>query len=401
MREVVILSAARTPIGKFRGVFNHTSAVELGIAAGQSAIERAKIDPKQIQQVILGQVLQAGSGQNPARQVGLNLDIPQTSPAMTINEVCGSGLKSVILGAQVIQLGIANTVLVGGIENMSQSPLLHQRVGRDETIDPDSLIDSMFNDGLTDAFSQMPMGTTAEAVADKYQISRLAQDQYALESQLKAAAAQTAGFFDQEIVPVTLKDGQVINQDQGIRGNSTLERLSELATVFQTNGTVTAGNSSTINDGAAALVLMAKEEADLQGLSYLAILDSYSEIGNEPGYMGYAPYYAIKELLEKTKQTAEDIDLFEINEAFASQSIAVARDLQLPADKVNISGGAIALGHPLGASGARILTTLLYALEREGKQQGIASLCVGGGIGLALSVRRPIGRKGGHHEPLC
>lgn len=388
MRDVVILSAARTPIGKFRGVFNQTSAVELGVVAGKAAIQRAKIAPEQIQQVILGQVLQAGSGQNPARQVGVSLGVPQTSPAMTINEVCGSGLKSVILGAQAIQLGMANTVLVGGIENMSQAPLLHQRLGRDESFQPDSVIDSMFHDGLTDAFSQLPMGTTAEAVAEKYHISREAQDQYALDSQLKAAAAQEAQLFEAEIAPVTLADGQVISHDQGIRGNSTLERLGQLATVFQQDGTVTAGNSSTINDGAAALVLMAKEEADAQGLAYLGILGPYSEIGNDPSYMGYAPFYAINELLEKMAQSVKDIDLFEINEAFASQSIAVARDLKLDPEKVNITGGAIALGHPLGASGARILTTLLYALERENKHQGIASLCVGGGIGLALSVTR-------------
>ncbi|WP_314061743.1 acetyl-CoA C-acetyltransferase [uncultured Vagococcus sp.] len=388
MREVVILSAARTPIGKFRGVFNQTSAVELGVAAGQAAIERSGILSEQIQQVILGQVLQAGSGQNPARQVGLKLGVPQTSPAMTINEVCGSGLKSVILGAQAIQLGGVQTVLVGGIENMSQSPLLHQRLGRDEVVDPESLTDSMFHDGLTDAFSQLPMGSTAEAVAEKYHISREAQDQYALASQLKASAAQTAGLFDKEIIPVTLADGQIVSQDQGIRGNSTLEGLAKLATVFQADGTVTAGNASTINDGAAALVLMAKEEAEAQGLPYLATLGEYSEIGNDPTYMGYAPYYAIKELLKKMNQTVDDIDLFEINEAFASQSIAVVRDLQLDPAKVNLTGGAIALGHPLGASGARILTTLLYALEREDKDQGIASLCVGGGIGLALNITK-------------
>lgn len=388
MREVVILSAARTPIGKFRGVFNQTSAVELGVAAGQAAIERSGIQSEQIQQVILGQVLQAGSGQNPARQVGLKLGVPQTSPAMTINEVCGSGLKSVILGAQAIQLGGVQTVLVGGIENMSQSPLLHQRLGRDEVVDPESLTDSMFHDGLTDAFSQLPMGSTAEAVAEKYHISRETQDQYALASQLKASAAQTAGLFDKEIIPVTLADGQIVSQDQGIRGNSTLEGLAKLATVFQADGTVTAGNASTINDGAAALVLMAKEEAEAQGLPYLATLGEYSEIGNDPTYMGYAPYYAIKELLKKMNQTVDDIDLFEINEAFASQSIAVVRDLQLDPAKVNLTGGAIALGHPLGASGARILTTLLYALEREDKDQGIASLCVGGGIGLALNITK-------------
>lgn len=388
MREVVILSAKRTPIGKFKGAFSDTSAVELGTVAVKAAIADANISADTIQQVILGNVLQAGNGQNPARQVAIHAGIPQTAPAMTINEVCGSGLKAVILGAQAIQLGQVDTLVVGGIENMSQSPLLYKRDASDNQFDEAKLIDSMIADGLTDAFSQKHMGTTAEAVADKYHITRDEQDQYANDSQQKAARAQEAGYFTKEIAPVMTATGE-ITEDQGIRGNSSVEKLATLKPAFVPEGTVTAGNASTINDGAAALVLMAKDVAEAQGLVYLATLGNYSEIGNDPKYMGYAPYYAIKELLEKTNQKVADIDLFEINEAFASQSLAIVKDLELPTEKVNTLGGAIALGHPLGASGARILTTLIHSLIRENKETGIASLCVGGGIGLAVEVSRP------------
>ncbi|QIL45748.1 acetyl-CoA C-acetyltransferase [Vagococcus coleopterorum] len=388
MREVVILSAKRTPIGKFKGAFANTSAVELGTVAVTSAIQDAGITSELIDQVILGNVLQAGNGQNPARQVAIHSGIPKTSPAMTINEVCGSGLKSVILGAQAIQLGQANTVVVGGIENMSQSPLLYQRSATENKFDEAQLADSMILDGLTDAFSQEHMGTTAEAVASKYQITREEQDAYANESQQKAARAQANGCFEKEIAVVETSDGLIIS-DQGVRPNSSTEKLATLNPAFVKEGSVTAGNSSTINDGAAALVIMAKDVADELGLDYLATLGHYTEIGNDPKYMGYAPYYAIKALLDKNKQTPEDIDLYEINEAFASQSLAIVKDLGLPPEKVNPFGGAIALGHPLGASGARILTTLVHSLEREDKHTGIASLCVGGGIGLALSVTRP------------
>lgn len=388
MREVVILSAKRTPIGKFKGAFHDTSAVELGTIAVKSAIDAANISANNIQQVILGNVLQAGNGQNPARQVAIHAGIPQTTPAMTINEVCGSGLKAVILGAQAIQLGQAETVVVGGIENMSQSPLLYKRDATDNQFDEAELIDSMIADGLTDAFSKKHMGTTAEAVAKKYHITRQEQDQYANDSQKKTAQAQQAGYFTQEIVPVMTPAGK-ITEDQGIRPNSSTEKLATLNPAFVKEGTVTAGNSSTINDGASALVLMAKDVAEEQGLPYLATLGNYSEIGNDPQYMGYAPYYAIKELIKKTNQTVADIDLFEINEAFASQSLAIVKDLELPPEKVNTLGGAIALGHPLGASGARILTTLIHSLVREDKETGIASLCVGGGIGLALEIKRP------------
>lgn len=388
MKEVVILSAKRTPIGKFKGAFKETSAVMLGTIAVEAAINDASIEPTEVDQVILGNVLQAGNGQNPARQVAIHAGVPQSSPAMTINQVCGSGLKSVILGAQAIQLGQADTVVVGGIENMSQSPLLYDRSAKDNQFDEARLIDSMISDGLTDAFSKKHMGTTAEAVAQKYQISRVEQDSYANQSQQRATIAQNNGSFAEEIVPVQTPAG-LVELDQGVRPTSTPETLAKLNPVFAESGTVTAGNSSTINDGAAALVLMSKDLAEEKNLPYLATLGNYSEIGNDPQYMGYAPYYAIKTLLEKNQQTIEDIDLFEINEAFASQSIAVAKDLNLPSDKVNVWGGAIALGHPIGASGARILTTLVHGLKRENKKTGIASLCVGGGIGLAVTVTRP------------
>lgn len=389
MREVVIVSAVRTPIGKFKGAFNNTSAVSLGTSAVKELLSRSQVDPTSIDQVILGNVLQAGIGQNPARQVAIHSEIPTTTPAMTINEVCGSGLKSVILGKQAIQLGDADTVIVGGIENMSLSPLLHQRPQADQHFDESLLVDSMISDGLTDAFSHQHMGTTAEAVAEKYQITRQEQDTYANNSQLKAAASRDAGYFKKEIVPVTLADGTVISEDQGIRTTSSEEKLATLKPAFQKDGTVTAGNASTINDGASVLLLMAKDIAEAKNIPYMATVDAYSEIGNDPNYMGYAPYYAIKQLITKMDCKISDIDLFEINEAFASQSLAIVKDLELPTEKVNINGGAIALGHPLGASGARILTTLLYTMERENKTNGIASLCVGGGIGLALAVSRP------------
>lgn len=387
MQEVVIVSAVRTPIGKFNGAFADISPVELGTLTTIEALKRSGISPDEVDQVILGNVLQAGLGQNIARQILVHAGISFTKPAMTINEVCGSGLKAVILGKQAIQLGESDVVVVGGVESMSQAPYLLPRALKDEAIE-ENLIDSMIHDGLTDIFTKKHMGITAENVAEKYHISREAQDRFALESQMKAAEATRSGKFANEIVPVVLKDGTVLAHDEGIRGNSTLEKLSTLRTVFKENGTVTAGNASTINDGASVLILMSKEKADNENIPYLAVLGSYVEIGNEPDYMGYAPYYAIKNLLKKTGKTVSDIDLYEINEAFASQSLAVMQDLNLPHERTNIHGGAIALGHPIGASGARILTSLVHQLNDYDKQTGIASLCVGGGIGLALMIHR-------------
>ncbi len=392
MEEIVIVSAARTPIGSFGGSLKNCTAVDLGRTATEAALKRAGLSPDAVDSVIFGNVLQAGVGQNTARQIAVAAGIPYEKTAMTINEVCGSGLKSVILGSQAIRLGDAKIVIVGGTESMSQAPYLlpNQRWG--SKLGDISAIDSLVHDGLTDAFDQQHMGITAETVAERFQVSREEQDAFALRSQQKAAVAQDAGYFKQEIAPVILTDRKnqqtIVAEDEYIRKDATNEKLSKLSPAFQKNGTVTAGNSSGINDGAAALVLMAKSEAEAKGIPYLATIKGYAETGIDPAIMGYAPYYAIKQVLSKTGLRAENIDLFELNEAFASQSIAVSRDLGLPEEKVNISGGAIALGHPIGASGSRILVTLLHALERTELNIGLASMCIGGGMGIAMVIER-------------
>lgn len=392
MEEIVIVSAARTPIGSFGGSLKNCTAVDLGRTATEAALKRAGLSPNAVDSVIFGNVLQAGVGQNTARQIAVAAGIPYEKTAMTINEVCGSGLKSVILGSQAIRLGDAKIVIVGGTESMSQAPYLlpNQRWG--SKLGDISAIDSLVHDGLTDAFDQQHMGITAETVAERFQVSREEQDAFALRSQQKAAVAQDAGYFKQEIAPVILTDRKnqqtIVAEDEYIRKDATNEKLSKLSPAFQKNGTVTAGNSSGINDGAAALVLMAKSEAEAKGIPYLATIKGYAETGIDPAIMGYAPYYAIKQVLSKTGLRAENIDLFELNEAFASQSIAVSRDLGLPEEKVNISGGAIALGHPIGASGSRILVTLLHALERTELNIGLASMCIGGGMGIAMVIER-------------
>ncbi|CZQ87794.1 acetyl-CoA C-acetyltransferase [Trichococcus ilyis] len=392
MEEIVIVSAARTPIGSFGGSLKNCTAVDLGRTATEAALKRAGLSPDAVDSVIFGNVLQAGVGQNTARQIAVAAGIPYEKTAMTINEVCGSGLKSVILGSQTIRLGDAKIVIVGGTESMSQAPYLlpNQRWG--SKLGDISAIDSLVHDGLTDAFDQQHMGITAETVAERFQVSREEQDAFALRSQQKAAVAQDAGYFKQEIAPVILTDRKnqqtIVAEDEYIRKDATNEKLSKLRPAFQKNGTVTPGNSSGINDGAAALVLMAKSEAEAKGIPYLATIKGYAETGIDPAIMGYAPYYAIKQVLSKTGLRAENIDLFELNEAFASQSIAVSRDLGLPEEKVNISGGAIALGHPIGASGSRILVTLLHALERTELNIGLASMCIGGGMGIAMVIER-------------
>lgn len=392
MEEIVIVSAARTPIGSFGGSLKNCTAVDLGRTATEAALKRAGLSPDAVDSVIFGNVLQAGVGQNTARQIAVAAGIPYEKTAMTINEVCGSGLKSVILGSQAIRLGDAKIVIVGGTESMSQAPYLlpNQRWG--SKLGDISAIDSLVHDGLTDAFDQQHMGITAETVAERFQVSREEQDAFALRSQQKATVAQDAGYFKQEIAPVILTDRKnqqtIVAEDEYIRKDATNEKLSKLSPAFQKNGTVTAGNSSGINDGAAALVLMAKSEAEAKGIPYLATIKGYAETGIDPAIMGYAPYYAIKQVLSKTGLRAENIDLFELNEAFASQSIAVSRDLGLPEEKVNISGGAIALGHPIGASGSRILVTLLHALERTELNIGLASMCIGGGMGIAMVIER-------------
>ena len=389
--DIVIISATRTAIGKFGGQFASISAVELGTAAAKSAIEKGKVDPSLIDTVIFGQVLQAGIGQNPARQVALNSGLPHTSTALTVNEVCGSGLKSILLAAQAIRLGDAKIVLAGGMENMSLAP--HLLPNRFATKNGNyTMIDALFHDGLTDAFSNEAMGITAENLVEKYGFTRQQLDEFAAQSQQKAYQAQQNGAFDKEITPIELtnkKTKQVvtINKDEFIRPETTVESLSSLRPAFKTDGVVTAGNSSGINDGAAALILTTREVANTLNLPILATLTGYAEAGVDPSIMGIGPVPAIEKLIQRTHIPLDRVDLFELNEAFAAQSLAVIKDLKINPEKVNVNGGAIALGHPIGASGARIVVTLIHALQQRQLQTGIASLCVGGGMGVALSLK--------------
>lgn len=388
MKEVVIVSAVRTPLGRFGGSLKDISAVELGKIVVEDALKRADIETSDIQQVIFGNVLQAGLGQNPARQIAIHAGIPFEVPAMTINEVCGSGLKAVMLGRQAIQLGEAEVVVVGGTENMSQAPFLMENHRFGHKFGNDQVVDSMINDGLSDAFGQYHMGITAENVAEQFQVSRKEQDAFAYHSQMKAKQAEEQGFFQEEIVPVLLKNGTLMEKDETIRYDTSMEKLERLKPAFKKDGTVTAGNASGINDGASALVLMSKERAEAKGIPYLATIKATAEIGIDPAIMGYAPYYAVKEVVKKSDYSLSEIDLFQLNEAFASQSVAVVKDLKIDPAKTNIYGGAIALGHPIGASGARVLTTLLYELKQTKQQTGVASLCIGGGLGVAMVVER-------------
>ena len=407
MTEVVIASAVRTPIGKFGGSLSSLSSVDLGTIAAKAAIERAGLNAHDVDQAIFGNVLQAGSGQNVARQIALRAGLDTSSCAMTINEVCGSGLKAVRLAQSAIAMGDAQVVVAGGTESMSNVPFYAtnsrfsgHRYGNF------SLIDGLQRDGLNDAFTGDAMGVTAENVAAKFGITREAQDIFALKSHQKAVAAIKRGDFDSEIVPVTLADGTVVTRDEHPREDTSLEQLSKLRTLFKAseensnlackNGerevseresTVTAGNASGINDGAAALVLMSKDYAQAHGIKYLAQIVGFAEGGIDPDLMGYAPKHVMERMLRATGSSVESIDLFEINEAFAAQSIAVSEQLHIDESKLNVRGGAIALGHPLGASGARILTTLMYALRDSNKKNGVAALCVGGGIGVAMQIR--------------
>ncbi|RFD75262.1 3-ketoacyl-CoA thiolase [Gardnerella vaginalis] len=402
MTEVVIASAVRTPIGKFGGSLSSLSSVDLGTIAAKAAIERAGLNAHDVDQAIFGNVLQAGSGQNVARQIALRAGLDTSSCAMTINEVCGSGLKAVRLAQSAIAMGDAQVVVAGGTESMSNVPFYAtnsrfsgHRYGNF------SLIDGLQRDGLNDAFTGDAMGVTAENVAAKFGITRKAQDIFALKSHQKAVAAIKRGDFDSEIVPVTLADGTVVTRDEHPREDTSLEQLSKLRTLFKASdensgaerevsereSTVTAGNASGINDGAAALVLMSKDYAQEHGIEYLAQIVGFAEGGIDPDLMGYAPKHVMERMLRSTGSSVESIDLFEINEAFAAQSIAVSEQLHIDEAKLNVRGGAIALGHPLGASGARILTTLMYALRDSNKKNGVAALCVGGGIGVAMQIR--------------
>lgn len=386
MKEVVIIDALRTPIGKYKGALSKNSAVNLGTQVTKALLARNHGIKDAVEQVIFGNVLQAGNGQNPARQIAVNSGLSVEVPASTINEVCGSGMKAVILAKQLIQLEEAEVVIAGGTESMSQAPMLAPYQAENGEYGEPVL--SMLQDGLMDAFSGTHMGLTAENVAKKFQVTREQQDQFAYQSQMKAAKAQAAGSFDPEIIPVEAGDVQV-KEDESIRPNTTVEKLGTLRTVFKEDGTVTAGNASTLNDGASAIILASKSYAEEHGLEYLAVIKDAVEVGIDPSIMGISPIKAIQKLLAKNQLSVEDIDLFEINEAFAASSTVVEEQLGIDAEKVNIYGGGISLGHPIGATGARILTTLSYQLKEHDKRYGVASLCIGGGLGLAVLLEHP------------
>jgi acetyl-CoA C-acetyltransferase len=388
MSDVVIVSAARTPVGSFNGSLSSLPAHELGKVAIQAAIQRAGLAPSDVNEVVLGQVLQAGAGQGPARQASINAGLPVETPAWSLNQLCGSGLRAVALAAQQISDGSSDVVIAGGQESMSQSPHAQNLRGGQKMGDL-SFVDTMIKDGLWDAFHGYHMGQTAENIAARWQITREDQDRFAVASQNRAEAAQKAGRFADEIAPVTIKGRKgetVVDQDEFIRHGVTLESVAGLRPAFTKDGTVTAANASGINDGAVALVLMRADEAARRGLKPLARIASWAHAGVDPEIMGTGPIPASRKALEKAGWKVGDLDLIESNEAFAAQSICVVRELGLDPAKVNVNGGAIAIGHPIGASGARILTTLVHEMKREGAKKGLATLCVGGGMGVAMCV---------------
>ncbi len=390
MTEIVIVSATRTPVGSFNGTLSSVSAHELGATVLKAALERAKVAPAEVSEVIMGQILTAGQGQNPARQASVNAGIPVDVPAYGVNILCGSGLKSVALGFQAIQNGDSSIVLAGGQESMSQAQhCAHLRNG--QRMGSLELVDTMIKDGLWDAFNGYHMGTTAENVAQKWQITREQQDQFAVASQNKAETAVKAGRFKDEITPVTIKSRKgdvVVDTDEYPRFGATLEGMAKLRPAFSKDGTVTAGNASGINDGAAAVVLMTAEEAARRGLTPIARIASWAQVGVDPAIMGSGPIPASRRALEKAGWKADDLDLIEANEAFAAQACAVNKDLGWDTGRVNVNGGAIALGHPIGASGARVLVTLLHEMQKRDAKKGLATLCIGGGMGIAMCLDR-------------
>ncbi len=390
MTDIVIASAARTPVGAFSGGLSTLAASALGSVAIAEAMKRAGVEPGEVSEVILGQILGAGQGQNPARQASIGADIPVEVPAWGVNQLCGSGLRAVALGYQAILNGDSDIVVAGGQENMSQAPhCVHMRNGT--KLGPAELVDTMVKDGLWDAFNGYHMGNTAENVAERWQITREQQDTFAAASQQKAEAAQTAGRFADEIVPVTIKTRKgetVVDTDEHPRHGTTAESLAKLRPAFVKDGTVTAGNASGINDGAAATVLMTADEAARRGITPMARIVSWAQAGVDPAIMGSGPIPASRKALERAGWSADDLDLVEANEAFAAQACAVNKDLGWDTAKVNVNGGAIALGHPIGASGARVLTTLLYEMAKRDAKKGLATLCIGGGMGIAMCVAR-------------
>ena len=391
MTNVVIASAARTAVGSFLGSFANTPAHDLGRAVIEAVVARAGIDKADVSETILGQVLTAAQGQNPARQAHINAGLPKEAAAWSINQVCGSGLRAVALGAQHIMLGDAAIVVAGGQENMSMSPhaaLLRQG----QKMGDMSYIDTMIRDGLWDAFNGYHMGQTAENVAQQWQISRDMQDEFAVASQNKAEAAQKAGKFADEITPFTIstrKGDIVVDADEYIRHGATVDAMGKLRPAFTKDGSVTAGNASGLNDGAAATLLMSADEAERRGIEPLARIASYATAGLDPTIMGVGPIYASRKALEKAGWTVDDLDLVEANEAFAAQACAVNKDMGWDPAIVNVNGGAIAIGHPIGASGARVLNTLLFEMQRRGAKRGLATLCIGGGMGVAMCIERP------------
>ena len=385
-KDVVIVGAVRTPIGAYKGSLKNLSADRLGSIVIKALLKKTQVSEKEIDDVIMGQVLTAGNGQNPARQASINAGIPIHTPAHLINQVCGSGLRAIISGYQSIKLGDSNKVIVGGQENMSISP--HSIFYRDEKkITEKKLIDTMMHDGLIDAFNNYHMGMTAENVAKKFNISREEQDNFALSSQKKTEKAVSQNRFNEELIEISEKEGK-LNKDEHPRTNLELDDLQKLKTVFKENGTVTPGNSSGINDGAAAVLLMTMDEANKSSIQPLAKIVSWASVGVEPSLMGLGPIKAINNAVKKANWKLNEIDLFEINEAFAAQSLAVIHELKIEQEKVNVNGGAIALGHPIGASGARILVTLIHEMKKQNKNKGCASLCIGGGMGIAMCIER-------------
>jgi acetyl-CoA C-acetyltransferase len=388
--DVVITSALRTPIGTYKGSLKDLSADKLGALAIKEVIHKSNVKPDQIDEVIMGHVLTSGLGQNPARQASIHAGIPVSKPAHIINQVCGSGLRSIVSGFQSIKLEENKIIVSGGQENMSRAP--HSLFYREnKKLDESKLVDTMINDGLTDSFNHYHMGVTAENVAEKFEISRDEQDSFALNSQKKAQDAIGQKKFKDEIIKLQInnnKENVIFDNDEHPRNNLIIDDLKKLKTVFKENGTVTPGNSSGINDGAAATVLMTRKQAELKSIEPLVKVVSWASCGVEPSLMGLGPIPAVKEALNKADWNINDVDLFEINEAFAAQSIAVVKELKIPAEKVNVNGGAIALGHPIGASGTRILVTLIHEMIKQNKSKGCAALCIGGGMGIAMCVER-------------
>jgi acetyl-CoA C-acetyltransferase len=392
MREVVIVSAVRTAIGTFGGSLKDIPAVDLGALVIKEAVNKAGIKPEMVNEVIMGNVLQAGLGQNPARQAVIKAGLPVEVSAMTINKVCGSGLRAVSLAAQMIKAGDADIVVAGGMENMSRAPYVMDSARWGQRMGNGTMVDVMINDGLWDAFNNYHMGITAENIAERWNLTREEQDAFSAASQAKAEKAIAEGKFKDEIVPVVIPqrkgDPIVFDTDEYAKPGTTADKLAKLRPAFKKDGTVTAGNASGINDGAAAVVVMSAEKAAELGIKPMAKILSYGSRGLDPAIMGYGPVAATAAAMEAAKITVEDLDLIEANEAFAAQSLAVAKDLKFDMDKVNVNGGAIALGHPIGASGARILVSLLHEMEKRDAKKGLATLCIGGGLGTALIVER-------------